>query len=356
MPVFTAEYLIEVSVRLFEKMGISTETARAVSQCTVENCLYGHDSHGMALIPSFIGRIETDKLQPDAKPEIVRKDGTAACIDGHRGFGQITMMEAMNLAIEMAGEQGISGVSVKNCNHIGILWNFVKMAADKGMIGMIWCVSGPAGGRGLVAPYGGTQKAVGANPIAISIPAGEMRPFVLDISTSVVAGGKVRLYAQQGKPIPLGWILDEEGCPTEDPNKLFEYEGNNVKSVVGALLPMAGYKGFGLGLAAELLGGILTGYGSANEQEFLEGNGSFIVALDVKRFVPLEEFGRKADALFKYIKSVPTDKNTKEIFIPGEIEFRTREQREREGIPVTEATWGDILSIAQRLGVDVDRP
>jgi len=351
MAIFKAEQLTEMSVRLLERVRVSDEIAQVVSRCTVENCLWGHDSHGMALIPRFIGDIETGKIKPDARTRIVKKSDSIALIDGQRGFGQITLFEAMKTAMDMARAQGISSVTVNNCNHVGILWNFVKMAADDGMIGMIWCVSGPTGGGGVVAPYGGRKRAIGANPVAVAIPAGDMRPFVLDISTCAVAGGKVFLHAQQGKPIPLGWILDEEGCPTEDPNKLFKT--GDIRQLAGALLPMAGYKGFGLGLAAELLGGILTGYGAANDPDYQEGNGCFIMALDVKRFVPLEEFGKKADALFRYVKSIPTDKNTEEIFIPGEIEFRTWEQRTRDGIPVADAVWKNIVAIAHRLGVDV---
>ena len=221
------------------------------------------------------------------------------------------------------------------------------MAAEKGMVGMIWCAAGPQGG--LVAPYGGKKKAIGANPVGIGIPAGSMRPLVLDISTSAVAGGKIVLYAQQNKKIPLGWLLDEDGNPTTDPNELVK-EGK----ITGVQLPMAGYKGFGLGMVIELLGGVLTGYGPAYTPDYKEGNGAFIMAIDIEKFLPLDEFGRQTDALFRHVTTVPTDSETEEILIPGELEYRTREQRERNVIPVTDAVWADITAVAEKFKVSLE--
>lgn len=349
MPVFSAEKLRKINVQLFAKVGVPHEVAEVVSNNIVENCLYGHDSHGMILIPRFIKDIKTGKIKPEAKTEVVKKSSCAAWIDGHRGFGQVTMTDAMNTAMETAKDTGVSVVIVTNCNHVGILWTFAKMPAEKGMIGMIWCVAGPEGGGGLVAPYGGKKKAIGANPMAVGIPAGQMKPLVLDMSTSAVAGGKILLYAQQNKKIPLGWMLDEEGNPTTDPNELLK--GGRL---VGTLLPMAGYKGFGLGLIAEILGGLLTGYGASHMPDYREGQGVFIVIVDVKAFIPLDEFVKQVDALFRHVKAVPTDSETKEILIPGEIEYRTRKQRERDGIPVTDAVWADITAIDEKLNVSIE--
>lgn len=345
----SADQLRGLGVRLLEKTGVPHDVAQVVSNSVVENCLYGHDSHGMRLIPWFIEDIERGKIKPKARTEVAKKSASIAQMDGHEGFGQVTMIDAMGTAIKMAKDTGVSAVTVTNCNHVGILWTFAKMAADKGMIGMIWCVSGPEGGGGLVAPYGGIRKAIGANPMAVSIPAGARRPLILDMSTSAVSGGKILLYAQQGKKIPLGWLLDEEGNPTTDPNEL-----SKGGKLVGNLLPMAGYKGFGLGLAAEILGGFLTGYGASHMPEYRGGQAAFIVVFDVEAFVPLNEFGKQTDALFGFVKAVPTNPETKEILIPGELEYRTREERERDGIPVTDKVWADLTAAAERLKVSLE--
>ena len=348
MPVLDADYLRRLNVRILEKLGVSRDVAEAVSNSTIDNCLYGHDSHGMTLIPRFIKDLESGKIKPQAKTEVVKKSSCFALLDAHRGFGQLSLTDAMRTAMEMAENTGISAVTLTNSNHVGIMWTFCRMAAEKGMIGMIWCVSGPEGGGGLVAPFGGKKKAIGANPIGVGIPAGEMKPLILDMSTSAAAGGTVLLYGQQGRQLPNGWLLDEQGNPTTDPNKLLK--GGKL---VGHLLPMAGHKGFGLGLIAEILGGLLTGYG-ASHMDYKEGQGVFIVVVDVKQFVALDEFGRQTDALFRHVKSVPTDSETQEILIPGELEYGTREERERDGIPLTETLWSDIMAHAKKLRVSVE--
>lgn len=350
MPVFAIDYLRRLSTELFEQATAPPVAACAISESIIENCLYGHDTHGMALVPRFLKDIETGKIKPDAATEIVRKSGIVALLDGHRGFGPLTLQDAMKEAMGMAAGMGIAAVAATNCNHVGILWNCARLPAENGLIGMVWCVSGPEGGGGCVAPFGGKKSAIGANPMAVGIPAGKMRPLVLDISTSAVAGGKVVLYAQHGKKLPPGWLLDSEGNPTTDPNDLFK-DGR----LAGVLLPAAGYKGFGLGLIAEILGGLMTGYGASHRSDFREGQGIFIVAIDVKAFTPLETFCSETDALFRHVKSVPTDENTEEILIPGEIEYRTRERREREGIPVTDAVWRNITAAANKLGVRIDK-
>ena len=275
MPVLSADYLRKLNVRLLEKKGVPHDVAKAVSNSTVENCLYGHDSHGMALIPRFIKDLESGKIKPEAKTEIMKKSASVALLDAHRGFGQVAIGDAMHTAMEMAQDVGLSAVTLTNCNHVGIMWTFARIPAEKGMIGMIWCVSGPEGGGGLVAPPGGKCKAIGANPIGVGIPAGRMRPLVLDISTSATAAGKVVLYGQQNRKLPPGWLLDQQGNQTTDPNELLDGD-----RFVGALLPMAGYKGFGLGLVAEILGGLLTGYGAAHMAEYREGQGVFIIVID----------------------------------------------------------------------------
>lgn len=346
-----ADRLRAMSTSLFVAAGADDKVAKELSRIIVDNCLYGHDSHGMACVPRFIDDIETGKIKPDTQPTIKRNGPGAAIVDGRRGFGQLTMNHAVQLAIQIASQQVISSVAVTDCNHIGMLWNYAKTAAENGMITLIWCVCGPDGGGGVMAPFGGAKTAIGPNPIAVGIPAGRCHPFVLDIATSVVAGGKVVWHIQQNKQIPYGWILDEDGKHTTDPTKLFR---GGIREIAGALLPMGGHKGFSLGLASEILGGVLTGYGTGNMPEFREGNGSMIIAIDVKAFMPLVEFGEQVDSLLKYVKSVPTDDDTDEILIPGEIEFRTYAEREKNGIPITKGLWEKLQKVGQKYKVAVE--
>ena len=352
MIIITAERMTDIGTRLFEEAGANHDTAARVSAEIVSNALHGHDSHGIALLPRFLEDIDLGKIRPQAEPTVEMKGSGLALVDGHRGFGQLTMLEAMATAIRMAEDQGTASVGVTDCNHVGMLWNYAHRAAEAGMVALIWCVSGTDGGGGVMAPFGGRRSAIGNNPHAIGIPAGRHRPMVLDISSSAVAGGKVVWYAQQNKPIPEGWIIDEAGRSTTDPAKLFQ--GGGFREMAGALLPMAGHKGFGLALAGEILAGILTGFGSNNLPDFREGNGAFIIAIDVKRFLPLDDLGAHVDAFFEYVKSTPTDDRTEEILIPGEIEHRTRAEREKSGIPVTDVVWGQLVERGQSVGVAVE--
>jgi LDH2 family malate/lactate/ureidoglycolate dehydrogenase len=203
-----------------------------------------------------------------------------------------------------------------------------------------------------VAPFGGKKKAIGANPIGVGIPGGQKPPFVLDISTSVVAGGKVVLHAQEGRPIPYGWILDREGKPTTDPTKLFK--PGDIGTCEGSLLPMAGYKGFGLGLAAEILGGILSGYGTSNDPDYREGNGGFITAIDVEKFMPSENFGQKTDDLFRYLKKIPATGQASEVLIPGELEFQAYRERMQNGIPINDVVWSRLVELAGKMHIPVE--
>ena len=352
MITIAAGHMIGIGTRLLERAGAAEAVAARVSTEIVSNALAGHDSHGITLLPRFLDDIDTGKIRPQAEPTVAMKGPGLALVDGHRGFGQLTMLEAMATAIRVAGDQGAASVSVTDCNHVGMLWNYAHSAAKAGVIGLIWCVSGPDGGGGVMAPFGGRRTAIGNNPLAIGIPAGRHQPMVLDISSSAVAGGKVVWYAQQGKSIPQGWIIDEDGRPTTDPTKLFQ--GDGFQQIAGALLPMAGHKGFGLALAGEILAGILSGYGSNNLSQYREGNGAFIVAIDVKFFLPPQVFGAQVDALFDYVKSIPTDDQTDEILIPGEIEQRTRAEREKAGIPVTEKIWAELVERGRSVGIAVE--
>ena len=346
MPVVTASQLQKLTFAIFEKLGAPPEAAEIVSNYTVDTHLYGHDTHGLLSVPRYAHEVKVGKIRPRAQLEVIRRDRGTALLDGHQGFGYVSAVAAMQLAIELAQENGISAVGVTNCNHIGMLWGYAKMAVDQGLIGIVLCNSGPLGGGGLTAPYGGKRRFLGANPLAWGLPAGEMTPLIMDMSTSIVAAGKVSLARDKGESLPEGWILDKDGRPTTDPNDLLERGG--------ALLPFGGYKGYGLSLLVEMLGGILTGYGCAYSLDFPGGNGLLMVVIDVDRFVPLKQFRRQADELLREIKKVPTDSQTSEILYPGEPEFRARKTREREGIAIPERTWDRVTELASELGLSLE--
>jgi len=343
MPTFTANQLRGVGQAIFEAVGAPPDVAQRVSDSLVTNNLMGHDSHGVIRIPSYLRKISEGQIVPQAQPEVVRETPTTALLDGHWAFGQVVAARGMEMAIAKAKEQHIAAVGMFRCPHIGRVGEYPALAAEQGMIGIALCNSGPPGG--IVAPFGGRKPFFSTNPLALAVPAGERPPLLLDFATSVVAEGKMRVARNRGKQVPEGWIIDAEGHPTTDPHDL--YEG-------GALLPFGGHKGYGLALFIDILGGILTGTGCTAMPDYDGGNGTFVMAIDIQNFCPLAEFQASVDQVFAAVKEVPLAPSFEEILIPGEIEYRTQAQREREGVFVEEVTWSQIVEAALGLGVDVE--
>ena len=351
MPVFKAEQLKNLSVGIFKAAGASDYEAEVVSQHLVNANLSGHDSHGVLRIPSYVSMIRegykpygyVSKIVPGAQIEIVKETETTALIDGHWGFGQVIAGKAMEIAIEKAKKHGVGAVGVLNCNHIGRLGEYSMMAAKEDLIGLVVCNSGR-----LVAPFGGIDRIMSTNPITVAIPAGKERDFLLDMATSVHAEGKVHVWRSRGEQLPNGWIIDKEGTPSIDPEAL--YAG-------GAILPMGGdvgYKGFGLAMIVDILGGALTGHGCTSGKEYTGGNGTFMIAIRIDCFMDPDEFKERVDELIRNVKNSRKALGVTEILVPGEPEVNNREERLKKGILVPEKTWEEIKETAKGFGVNAE--
>jgi uncharacterized oxidoreductase len=164
-----------------------------------------------------------------------------------------------------------------------------------------------------------------------------------------VAAGKVLVALQNGETIPDHWVLNADGNPTTDPNEFITLQ----LEIIGAMRAFGEHKGYAIALFAEVIGAILTGYGAAHRDDYIEGNGTFVIAIDIARFADVETFRNDVDGYFSAVKSVPCDENTDEILIPGELEFRSREERERNGIPIPDGTWQTIVDTATELGIKI---
>ena len=347
MPRIQHNRLRELGFEIYRTLDAPEEIARVVIDYQVDTNLAGHDSHGCVAIPRFARDVCSGRIIPAAIPEVVREDGPTALINGNRSFGQYSAHIAVNLANEKGKMFGIGAVGITNCNHVGALWGFVKRIVDEGMIGLMWCSAGPRGGS--MVPFGGIGSVMAGNPIGFGVPGKSRPPLVTDISTATAAGGKVLIALQAGEKIPDHWVLDAAGQPTSDPEAFMTKD----LELLGAMRPFGEHKGYALALFAEVIGGILTGYGPAYRDDYIEGNGTFVLAIDVERFIDLDTFRTEVDAYFKAVKSVPTDEHTDEILIPGEMEFRTRIERESDGIPFAEGTWQSIVDTAASLGIEV---
>ncbi len=337
-----AEALLELSATLIEAMGSPRENALIVGRHLVEAQLAGHDSHGLIRLPQYHAHVLEGKVKPGARVEIIRETPTTALLDGHYTWGQVTAMKAIELGISKAEENGIAALSLRNCYHVGRVGVYPLAAAERGFIAQVHC-----NGHGVcrVAPWGGTEPRLATNPIAIAIPT-RAEPLLVDITTSVVAEGKVRVSRNAGREIPEGWVLDSEGRPTTDPADL--YEG-------GTLLPLGGregHKGYGLSIVVDLLGGALSGAGCGTMTEKV-GNGLFIQLTDPGCFCEREEFLDQVDRFTEYLKSSPLKEGVDDILLPGEPEQRTAARRREQGIDIDNGTWSQLIELAGTLGVEM---
>jgi len=339
MPQCTAEELRSLGRRLLEGAGVPAATAARVSDSLVESNLMGHDSHGIIRLLEYLDSIAKGRIDPHAEVELVKETPTTALLDAHWAFGQVAAARAMAIAIEKARARQVAVVGMAHSSHIGRLGEYALMAAEQGLIGAVMCNASRGGG---VAPYGGMQRMLGTNPLACAAPTGGAWPFLMDFATTTCAEGKIRVARARGVRLPPGCILDREGRPSTNPEDF--YAG-------GVLLPMGGHKGYGLGLLMDLLGGALTGHGCTCLPEYVSGNGVLMMAIDIEAFSPLAQFEDTAGRLFAAVKASRTAPGVEEILIPGEPEFRTKEKRLREGIPVPESTWQELARAAERLGL-----
>ena len=341
MPKLRAQELVALTSAIFKAAGSPDDVAERVGDALVGSNLMGVDSHGVVQIPLYVEWVRQGQVQPAAEVEVVRETPNIAILDGHWGFGQVIAQKGMQLAIEKAKRNQIALVGLMNCNHIGRLGEYTMMAASEGLIGVAVANAGPEE----VAPFGGAERVFDTNPISVAVPAGKMHPFLLDYATSACAEGKLRVASNKGVSIPEGWILDKDGKPSTDPNDF--YAG-------GVILPFGGHKGYALALLVDLLGGALTCAGCTSLPEYGGGNGVLMAAIDVEAFRPLDEFAENADRLFTRVRQSRPMPGVSEILIPGEPEFREREIRMRDGVPVDDTTWAKIVGVAAELQVDVD--
>jgi len=352
LPRLSAAKLKRLGVDIFERLGASREYAELVVDILVDANLAGHDSHGILYLTRYAERIKKGIIDPKSKPEVTNESPTTALVDGHWAFGQVTAKKAMEVAIEKARRNSVSTVGAFHCNHIGRLAAYTLMAVENDMIGILMVNSvNPA-----VQPYGGVSRFLGTNPISVAIPAGEKKPFVLDFATSSVAEGKIWLAAMNDEKVPLGWIVNNEGCDTDNPHDFSistpTVEGDGRLLAFGA---RDGHKGYCLSILIEILGGILTGAGSILDRGAVHPNenGILAIVLDVKRFTPIEAFKKRMDSLFTTVHEAPIEPRFKyeQVQVPGEIEWRNRETRLREGINIPDQVWEQIVSLAIELGI-----
>jgi L-2-hydroxycarboxylate dehydrogenase (NAD+) len=329
---------------LLEKIGVRAEAAEVTAEVLAEGDLRGFASHGLLRLPYILRALRRGTIIADVEVRTIRETPATALVDGGHGLGHYVAVKAMELAIQKAKRVGIGAVAVRNTNHFGIAGYYAELAVREGLIGIVTTTT-----DALVYPWGGVEPLLGTNALSIGIPAAP-KPILLDMAMSVAARGKLVKAAKEGKRIPEGWAIDREGKPTTDPRKGLE----------GALSPFGGVKGYGLALVLEILAGPLAGAAAGREVvgtlEPIEGfstKGDFVVAIDPAAFGPTGEFERRVKKFVEEIKGSRKAPGVDEILVPGEPEFRIRESRLREGIPIADEVWAELEHLAKELGVNL---
>jgi LDH2 family malate/lactate/ureidoglycolate dehydrogenase len=342
--VVMAKPLGEFVTLVFMTQGLPREEAALVSDHLVEADLRGVYSHGVIRVLPYMARLKAGGMNPRPNIRVVRETAGTAVVDGDNGAGQVVGVRAMEIAIQKAGEVGISYVGARMSNHFGTCAYYAMMALPHDMIGFASTV----GGTNIMAPTGGITPLVGNNPIGYAMPAGKEYPVVLDMALSVVAKGKIVHAMKAGTPIPESWGLNKNGEPTTDAREAFE----------GLVQPVGGYKGYSLAFVQGILGGLLTRAAFVHEVTDFYANlsepqngGHYFQAVDIKAFMDPAEFKSRMDEAIQEIHASELAKGAERIYVPGELEWIAREKRLREGVPIAPAVWRDLTNIAEEAGV-----
>jgi hydroxycarboxylate dehydrogenase B len=342
MPTIEAARLAELTRAVFVARGVPPDDAAWIATTLVRANLRGHDSHGVIRIPQYVESLARGTLNPTPRMTLVVDAAALAILDGDGGFGQVVARHGVGLARERARAHGLAAVALRGANHVGRLADYAEMLAGDGLIGLLW--ANARGGLN-VAPWGGAARRLGTNPHAIAVP-GPAGTVALshDFASSVWAEGKLRVKFNRGETVPPGIMLNGRGEPSTDPREYYT-------DPVGSLLTAGAHKGFGLSIAVEILGGILSGSGAASGEPSVFRNGTLIVALDPARFLPLADFHVQVTALLDWVRSAPLAAGAKEILVPGEPEARMERERRAAGVPIDDETWRQIQRCADEVGI-----
>jgi hydroxycarboxylate dehydrogenase B len=322
--------------------GSEPAEARLVADNLVTANLLGHDSHGIGMIPRYIDAVLEGGLAPNQHPKATLDTGTLLALDGCKGYGQSIGREAMQMTIQRAKRSGSCIMVLGNSHHLGRIGHWAEMAVAEGLVSMHF-VNVISHAR--VAPYGGRDARFGTNPCCIGVPLPGEAPFLLDYATSAVAQGKLRVAHNKAQKVPPGRLIDPEGNPTNDPRYA-------VVPPFGAMLAFGEHKGYGMAIACELLGGALTGGGTWHYEESSKQrvlNGMLTILLDPRQLGTAVAFEREARLFLDWLRKSRPAPGFDRVRIAGEPEREMRERRTRDGIPVDEATWEEILRAADKV-------
>jgi len=337
--------LVAFAARALTAAGLPPQDADAGAALVVEPDLNGADGHGIFRLPQYVRRVQAGGINTRPNIRIVREKAAMALVDGDNGLGHLVVGRAAEAAIDKALENGVGWAGVRNGNHAGAASTYARIPLQRGMIGLYLAV----GSANHLPPWGGVDMLLSTNPLAVAIPAMEEPPIVLDMATTVAAYGKVKTALQRGEMMPEGWMVDRDGKPLTDPKRANE----------GFLLPIGGYKGYGLALIIGLLAGTLNG--AAMGRDVVDFNaddttptntGQAVLAISLDAFGEADAFMRRVDEVIRTLRGSARMPGVDRIRLPGEVSHATRLDRLENGVPIPAPLLTSLESLAGTLDID----
>ncbi|MDP6374974.1 MAG: malate/lactate/ureidoglycolate dehydrogenase [Pseudomonadales bacterium] len=343
------QQLTDFVTEIFTTAGSTEVVAREVADHLVWANMKGHDSHGVGMIPTYVHNIGVGHLKQDAHAEIVKDNGAVLLIDGQFGFGQVVGREATDIALERAKNTGIVCAGVRNCHHLGRIGTYGEVCGSAGFVSVHFV--NVVGHEPQVSPWGGRDRRMSTNPFCCVVPRPDAMPIVLDMATSAVALGKVRVAHMKGEAVAEGCLVDHEGLPTTDASVMYEVP-------FGALGPFGKHKGYGLAVMCELLGGGLAGEWTAQpgrERNNNVVNNMLMFVLDPNVFDGIDAFNEEVREMVAYLHSTTPASGFDKVRIPGEPERESVVERLDAGIPIDNNSWAGIVAAAGHAGMSEQR-
>jgi LDH2 family malate/lactate/ureidoglycolate dehydrogenase len=332
----------------FERLGLPPGDAATIAELMTEAEVQGSDGHGVIRLVPYARRIRAGGVNVKPDIRVVKEKAAMALIDGDNGMGHLVMKKATEMAIAKAKQCGIAWVGSRLSNHAGPASLYARMCLAHDMVGMYFAV----GNANHLPPWGGLDMLLSTNPIAVAVPAAEEPPVVLDMATTVAAYGKVKAKAQRGEQMPEGWMIDRQGQPLTDPKRADE----------GFLMPIGGYKGYGLAMIVGLLAGTLNGAAMGSEvvdfnkdDTSVTNTGQAIVAIDPDAFGDVAEFKARVDKLVRELRASERMPGVDRIWMPGEQSHAKHLVNEREGLALPQALREQLDKFAREMDIPLLR-
>ena len=341
--------LTQIATTILHKAGAELKRAQAVAEHLVIANLKGHDSHGVGMIPSYVKSMMSDLIHPQNDALLTRDSGAVLSFDGNLGFGRVVGIQAMDQGIERAKSHGISCVALGNAAHLGRIGAFAEHCAEAGLISTHYV--NVVGHDPMVVAYGGRDRRFITNPFCCAVPRTDGNHVVLDMATTTVAAGKVRVAYMKGEPVPEHSLVDRNGLETTDASVIFSKDGG------GAMQPFGLHKGYGLMVMCELLGGALGGNFTmqpGNQRAGATLNNMLSIILDPSAVGDLAAYDAEVTAMIDYIYASKAAEGVKKVLIPGDPERQSLAARSTNGIDIDDNSWQDITNAANAAGLSTD--